>query len=246
MRLRTLAARKSLLAAAAVAAIAAIAVPLGALSSQAAEPPPPPTRVVDIVADAALALADDAAARAVALTPVDTVETAGLAVEMIRLVGSEALPVDVVVEYTDDLREATQSVDRAVDDAKARQAAAKAVAERRAEAKAKARAQARANTPAGAQSTARKLAATRYGWGDGQFSCLRSLWQRESGWNYRAHNSSGATGIPQALPGSKMASAGRDWKSSATTQIRWGLSYIERAYGSPCAAWGHSQGYGWY
>lgn len=84
------------------------------------------------------------------------------------------------------------------------------------------------------------------GWG-GQFGCLDSLWQRESGWNHRAQNpSSGAYGIPQSLPGSKMASAGADWRTNPVTQIRWGLQYIEASYGSPCAAWGHSQSHGWY
>jgi hypothetical protein len=81
----------------------------------------------------------------------------------------------------------------------------------------------------------------------GQFSCLDALWARESGWNVYAQNpGSGAYGIPQALPGSKMASAGPDWQSNAATQIKWGLSYIDSTYGSPCAAWAHSQATGWY
>ena len=81
----------------------------------------------------------------------------------------------------------------------------------------------------------------------GQFSCLDSLWTQESGWNVYAQNpGSGAYGIPQALPGSKMASAGPDWQSNAATQIRWGLSYIDSTYGSPCAAWSHEQSTGWY
>jgi hypothetical protein len=86
-----------------------------------------------------------------------------------------------------------------------------------------------------------------FGWSSSQFSCLVSLWDRESGWNMYASNpSSGAYGIPQALPGSKMASAGADWATNATTQIRWGLGYIQQVYGSPCAAWDHSQAVGWY
>ncbi|MGW8484337.1 aggregation-promoting factor C-terminal-like domain-containing protein [Microbacterium sp. NPDC055903] len=104
-----------------------------------------------------------------------------------------------------------------------------------------------ANTVDGAKATAKRLASSEYGWGSDQFSCLVSLWTKESGWNYRAYNAgSGATGIPQALPGSKMATAGSDWKTNATTQITWGLSYIDRAYGSPCAAWSHSQATDWY
>jgi len=86
-----------------------------------------------------------------------------------------------------------------------------------------------------------------YGWSSSQFSCLQPLWNQESGWSVTASNpTSGAYGIPQALPGSKMASAGADWQTSAATQIRWGLGYIQSTYGSPCAAWSHEQAYGWY
>ncbi|WP_326824005.1 transglycosylase SLT domain-containing protein [Streptosporangium sp. NBC_01756] len=85
------------------------------------------------------------------------------------------------------------------------------------------------------------------GWTRGQFGCLSLLWSRESGWNHRAHNRySGAYGIPQALPGGKMASAGRDWRTNPRTQIKWGLSYIKKRYGSPCGAWAHFQSRGWY
>jgi hypothetical protein len=86
-----------------------------------------------------------------------------------------------------------------------------------------------------------------YGWSSSQFSCLDALWNAESGWNVEASNpSSGAYGIPQALPGSKMASAGPDWQTDAATQIRWGLGYIKGTYGSPCGAWAHEQADGWY
>ncbi len=86
-----------------------------------------------------------------------------------------------------------------------------------------------------------------YGWSSSQFACLDPLWEHESGWNVYASNpGSGAYGIPQALPGSKMASAGPDWESDATTQIRWGLNYIQATYGSPCAAWAHEEATGWY
>jgi hypothetical protein len=82
---------------------------------------------------------------------------------------------------------------------------------------------------------------------DGQFSCLDSLWSRESGWDVSASNpGTGAYGIPQALPGAKMASAGADWQTDAATQIRWGLSYIDGLYGSPCEAWAHEEADGWY
>jgi hypothetical protein len=86
-----------------------------------------------------------------------------------------------------------------------------------------------------------------FGWSSSQFSCLDPLWAHESGWSVTAYNAgSGAYGIPQALPGSRMASAGPDWQTNAATQIRWGLEYIKGTYGSPCAAWDHEQATGWY
>lgn len=86
-----------------------------------------------------------------------------------------------------------------------------------------------------------------YGWGADQFAALEQLWQRESGWNHHAHNpSSGAHGIPQALPGSKMGSFGTDWATNPETQIKWGLSYIDSVYGSPAAALASSHSRGWY
>jgi hypothetical protein len=85
-----------------------------------------------------------------------------------------------------------------------------------------------------------------FGWSSGQFSCLDPLWAHESGWSVTAENPDGAYGIPQALPGSKMASAGPNWPTSATTQIKWGLEYIKGTYGSPCAAWEHELATGWY
>ncbi len=86
-----------------------------------------------------------------------------------------------------------------------------------------------------------------YGWGQDQWGALQALWNRESGWNQFAENaSSGAYGIPQALPASKMASAGADWRTNPITQMQWGLSYIKGRYGSPGAAWAHSQATGWY
>jgi resuscitation-promoting factor RpfB len=79
-----------------------------------------------------------------------------------------------------------------------------------------------------------------------QFSCLDSIWTRESGWNYQAENASGAYGIPQALPGSKMASAGADWQTNPATQIQWGLGYIKSTYGTPCNAWAFWQAHSYY
>ena len=93
--------------------------------------------------------------------------------------------------------------------------------------------------PAAAQAYARSVLGN-YGWGDDQFGCLVSLWTQESGWRANALNaSSGAYGIPQALPASKLAAAGADWRTNAQTQVNWGLAYIKSSYGTPCGAWDH-------
>lgn len=79
-----------------------------------------------------------------------------------------------------------------------------------------------------------------------QFGCLDNIWTRESNWRYNAQNASGAYGIPQALPGSKMASVGPDWQTNPATQIKWGLGYIQGRYGTPCNAWSFWEANGWY
>ncbi len=85
------------------------------------------------------------------------------------------------------------------------------------------------------------------GWSSNQMSCLQSLWQREGGCEVTAHNAgSGAYGIPHALPGSKMASAGADRRTNAATQVKWGVEYIKEIYGFPCTAWAHEETDGWY
>lgn len=100
--------------------------------------------------------------------------------------------------------------------------------------------------PGSAQAIARELVVAR-GLDDTEYRCLHALWSRESGWNHFAQNpSSGAYGIPQALPATKMASAGDDWATNPETQIRWGLGYIDARYGTPCAAWEHSEAKNWY
>ena len=86
-----------------------------------------------------------------------------------------------------------------------------------------------------------------FGWTWRQFKYLNLLWEAESSWNVSAENpSTGAYGIPQAVPGSKMSAVGPDWQTDAATQIRWGLSYISAAYGSPRSAWEHEVSCGWY
>jgi hypothetical protein len=92
-------------------------------------------------------------------------------------------------------------------------------------------------SPAGAQSYASGRMGA-YGWDSSQFNCLVSLWNIESGWRWDAYNaSSGAYGIPQALPADKLSSAGSDWRTSSSTQIEWGLGYIQGRYGTPCSAY---------
>ena len=169
-------------------------------------------------------------------------DASGLAASVASLSDYRTIPTDKVMDLTKETRaEAakTAAAIAAYDQAQAEAAAAAAAAA--------AQALAAANTPDGARAYAADLAASQYGWGGDQFQCLDKLWQKESGWNYQAVNSSsGATGIPQALPGSKMATAGADWQSSAATQVRWGLDYISRGYGTPCSAWSHSQSVNWY
>jgi len=93
----------------------------------------------------------------------------------------------------------------------------------------------------------KQMAADIYGWSGDQWACLDNLWRRESGWRTTAGNkSSGAYGIPQALPGSKMAKYGDDWRTNPATQIEWGLAYVKGRYGTPCGAWQHFLDKNWY
>ena len=105
----------------------------------------------------------------------------------------------------------------------------------------------RATTAAGNAALGERMAAAD-GWTGAQWACLDALWTRESGWRTEIWNTagSGAYGIPQSLPAGKMASAGGDWMTNPATQIRWGLSYIASAYGTPCGAWAHETSAGWY
>ena len=180
----------------------------------------------------------------------------------LRLSGSDALSSQDLISRTQSARRRQQSLVLTARLAAARRAAARSRAERLAAAVA---AQQQAQpTPAPSSSPAPSASPSpsapsgspqqialgmlgSYGWSSDQFSCLVPLWNQESGWNVEATNpTSGAYGIPQALPGSKMASAGADWQTDAATQIRWGLGYIKGTYGSPCGAWAHEQADGWY
>ena len=94
---------------------------------------------------------------------------------------------------------------------------------------------------------ARQIMKNKYGYDDDDYSCFNNIIIRESMWRINATNpSSGAYGIPQALPGSKMASAGSDWRTNPATQIIWALEYMKKRYGSPCEAWSFKRGHGWY
>jgi hypothetical protein len=94
---------------------------------------------------------------------------------------------------------------------------------------------------------ARQLMANTYGWGDAQFQCFDNIIMHESKWSITATNpTSGAYGIPQALPGSKMATAGADWKTNPATQITWALGYVKARYSTPCGAWSFKSAHGWY
>ncbi|MDQ1129960.1 phospholipase [Microbacterium sp. SORGH_AS_0888] len=205
------------------------------LTAQAATTPvaaPVETRAVDSDAVFFVGLARTTAAQAEG-----KVDTTDLKIEIAQLDGTTGMNEITVGALTGQLRATTAQVAEALHVYEQQQAAAAAAAA----------ALAAANTPDGARATARELAADQYGWGDGQFSCLDSLWQKESSWNYQAENSSsGAYGIPQALPGSKMSSVADDWQTVAATQIAWGLRYIAGSYGTPCAAWAHSQATNWY
>ena len=131
---------------------------------------------------------------------------------------------------------------------KARIAAAKRAAARKAAAKKASRSRIRSIAPSTGSNRrlGREMAADR-GWTGDEWTCLNNLWTKESGWSIRATNGSGsAGGIPQALPASKMASAGDDWRTNAATQIKWGLGYISGRYGHPCGAWRHFQNHNWY
>ena len=94
---------------------------------------------------------------------------------------------------------------------------------------------------------ARQILKNKFGYGSSQFNCFNNIIMRESKWDINATNpSSGAYGIPQALPGSKMASEGSDWRTNPATQIIWGIKYMKDRYGSPCGAWGFKSSHGWY
>lgn len=129
------------------------------------------------------------------------------------------------------------------------EAAARAAAEQKAQQEAAAAAAEKASGGYSGEprEIARQMMAAEYGWGEQQFQCYDNIIMRESEWIVTADNpTSDAYGIPQALPGSKMASAGADWQTNPVTQIRWGLGYVAERYDTPCEAWSFKQAKGWY
>ncbi|MFJ6936862.1 transglycosylase SLT domain-containing protein [Streptomyces sp. NPDC101132] len=140
---------------------------------------------------------------------------------------------------------------QAAKDAKAKKEAAEEKAKEEREAKEAASRSATRDadsfTPQASYTVAQVKAMARQIVGAGQFQCFSNIVNHESTWNYRATNpSSGAYGLVQAYPGSKMASAGADWRTNPATQIEWGLNYMNSRYGSPCGAWSFWQANGWY
>ncbi len=137
---------------------------------------------------------------------------------------------------------------KAAEEEAARKASEEEAARKKAEEEAAARAVISSNQSVAAlQEYARNLVINSYGWSNDDFVALVNLWNKESGWSVTCYNSySGAYGIPQSLPGNKMASEGSDWEYNGETQIRWGLNYIRDRYGSPSAAWAHFLDRNWY
>ncbi len=170
-----------------------------------------------------------------------------------QLTAFDATAADLEAGTANRERVTRAGVAAAANEAAAAAAAAEAArleAERQAAAERAARDAQRASIVANAQKDPKAVAALMVadrGWNTAQFGCLVKLWTKESNWRWNATNrSSGAYGIPQSLPGSKMATAGADWRTNPVTQITWGLNYIAGRYGTPCGAWSHSVSHNWY
>ncbi|MGI9824867.1 transglycosylase SLT domain-containing protein [Agromyces sp. Marseille-Q5079] len=212
-------------------------------------------------AEDTLSVANDAIASAKGKADASALATSVAALDSYALLSPSKVfeLVDATQAQTGQVKKAVAEADRV---AAAKKAEAEAAAKAAAEAAAREAEEAEASSstgsdavvsapsapsnPSEAQAIARDMMAARYGWGEDQFGCLVALWNKESGWNVYASNPSGAYGIPQALPGSKMSTAGADWATNPATQISWGLGYIAGRYGSACGAWSTSESQGWY
>jgi transglycosylase-like protein with SLT domain len=197
-----------------------------------------PAPIVEISAPAAASAVDDLAAdRALANTRANR-----------ELTRAQVVAAKQAAKRADSLGKQTKAI--AAQHAKIKAeiaAAAKKAAEEKA---ARARALANRGYEPGVtdpKEIARQILKNKFGYGSSQFNCFNNIIMRESKWDINATNpSSGAYGIPQALPGSKMASEGSDWRTNPATQIIWGIKYMKDRYGSPCAAWGFKSSHGWY
>lgn len=189
------------------------------------------TGAAAVVVLSAAALATPAAEPAVA---------AGLVSKPLTADQQEAMQIQAAAAHND--AAATQRMRAEVE---AREAEERRIAAEQAAAAA-AREHVLANANNDPKAVARVLLAEQ-GMGEDQFACLDKLWEKESNWRVTADNpTSSAYGIPQALPGHKMATAGADWETNPVTQITWGIGYIGERYGTPCKAWNHSQAVNWY
>ena len=157
----------------------------------------------------------------------------------------ESVEIDLMTEEEKKALAEAEAKKKAEEEAK-KKAEEEAAAKKKAEEEAAAAQAVTTYSTGSLQEYAHDLVINSYGWTENDFTCLVSLWNAESGWSVTAGNSSGAYGIPQALPGSKMASEGSDWATNGQTQIRWGLNYIRSTYGSPASAWAHFQSVNWY
>ncbi len=182
--------------------------------------------------------------RSAALTTTSGAIDAAVAAEQERIAAEKAAAEKAAAEKAAAEKAAAEKA-AAEKAAAEKKAAEKKAAEQKAAEKAPA-------TPKGGNRAANKelgrhLAATLYGWTGEQFTCYDNIIMRESLWDQYADNpNSSAYGIPQALPGKKMASEGADWKTNPETQIRWGLKYVKERFGTPCKAWAFKRANGWY
>jgi len=226
---------------------------VGAASATAATWNREPARAPAGAAQAAAVIARPAIAARVPrsqATPQASPQAVSLAVRAFQIRATQAT--HAAARWQDDRLRAQRRVEEARARARAAALAAQSQAAQSQAAQSQAGQSQQASTPAAhpaASGSPEQIAEAMlgsFGWSASQFSCLYPLWEHESGWSVTAANPDGAYGIPQALPGAKMASAGANWQTNAATQIRWGLEYIKGMYGSPCGAWGHEQATGWY
>jgi hypothetical protein len=170
-----------------------------------------------------------------------------LNVDLVDIDGAASARTTTLSAQADQISKAAADLKTAADLQAAKQAQAAAAAKTAAASKSAVTPTPVVVAPGSARDIARQMMLSMYGWGDDQFTCFDKIITQESGWNVSATNkSSGAYGIPQALPGSKMATAGADWQTNPATQIKWALGYVQGRYGTACGAWSFKSAHGWY